>query len=193
MKENSKQSLFKNIAIPAVSLTVICLIITALLAGTNALTKDTIEKQAIENAEASRSVVLPDAKSFEEESKNEQIFFKGLDENGDIVGYTFTTKAKGYGGDIEVMTGISHTTNAVSGVVILSQNETPGLGANAVNESFTNQYLQNLEFDNFLVVKNQPPNSGEIQALTGSTITSQAVTDAVNEALSIYNQIKGGE
>lgn len=183
---------FKPIFVPAISLTVICLIVTALLAGTNALTKDTIELQAQEKAAQARSIVLPAAKSFEEQTISGAVYYIGKDESGETVGYTFTTAAKGYGGDVEVMTGVDSRTEGISGVNILSQEETPGLGANAVKPEFTSQYMQDINFDNFLVIKNQEPIEGEIEALTGSTITSQAVTDAVNEALKMYNTVKGG-
>ena len=77
---------------------------------------------------------------------------KGLDGSGQLAGYVITTEAKGYGGTIEVMTGIT-ADGSVSGVVLLSQNETPGLGANATKESFTGQYQQAVPESGFEVIK----------------------------------------
>ena len=75
---------------------------------------------------------------------------------------------------------------------ILSQDETPGLGANATKSEFTDQYKQKAQ--ELEVIKNAEPADGEIQAITGSTITSQAVTDAVNKAVAAYEKIeKEGE
>ena len=158
----------KAVLKPAVSLFLICLIVTALLAGVNMLTADRIAALAVQTAEDSQKVVLPNAASFEEVDEDT---VKGLDGSGQLAGYVITTEAKGYGGTIEVMTGIT-ADGSVSGVVLLSQNETPGLGANAT--------------------KSGGAADGQIQAMTGATITSQAVTDAVNLAVEKYQTLEKG-
>jgi len=83
----------------------------------------------------------------------------------------------------------------VTGVEILSHSETPGLGANAANESFTKEYKQDITASGFSVVKDGTGGSdGKIDAITGATITSNAVTNAVNEAVNIYRSlVEGGE
>ena len=108
-----------------------------------------------------------------------------------MAGYVITTEAKGYGGTIEVMTGIT-ADGSVSGVVLLSQNETPGLGANATKESFTEQYQQAVPESGFEVIKSGAAADGQIQAMTGATITSRAVTDAVNLAVEKYQTLEKG-
>mgnify|MGYP004554097749 CR=1 FL=1 len=91
----------KDILKPALILFVICLVVTALLAGTNLLTKDKIAEQSALEAEQSRKVVLSDADSFEEADG----YYIGK-ANNETVGYVFQTEAKGYGGAVKVMTGI---------------------------------------------------------------------------------------
>jgi len=86
------------------------------------------------------------------------------------------------------MVGID-TSGKVTGVSILSISETAGLGMNAKNESFINQYIGK---SGTIGVSKNGASDTEIQALTGATITSKAVTSAVNTALSLYSQI-GGE
>ena len=178
----------KAVLKPAVSLFLICLIVTALLAGVNMLTADQIAALAVQTAEESQRVVLPDAASFEEVDEDT---VKGLDGSGQLAGYVITTEAKGYGGTIEVMTGIT-ADGSVSGVVLLSQNETPGLGANATKESFTGQYQQAVPESGFEVIKSGGAADGQIQAMTGATITSRAVTDAVNLAVEKYQTLEKG-
>lgn len=185
-----KKISMKSILIPTISLFLVCLIVTALLAGTNFVTKDTIAMQAEQSAKESRFLVLPNATDFNEKTSGDYTYYQGVDKDGKVVGYTFTTSEKGYGGDVEVMTGIDSEKNAVSGVVILSQSETPGLGANAEKPDFTNQYKQDIEENGFQVIKNKEAEKGEIEAMTGATITSTAVTNAVNKALDIYKSIK---
>ena len=89
------------------------------------------------------------------------------------------------------MTGISGE-GAITGVVILSHEETPGLGANAEKAEFLDQYLQSAPEGGLSVIKYQTPGEGQIEAITGATITSTAVTNAVNQAIEQYYQVKGG-
>lgn len=182
----------KEVLKPTAILFVICVAVSAALAGTNLLTADRIALAAVQKAEESRQVVLPDAGSFEEREGH----YAGLDSAGQPVGYVFETEAKGYGGTIKVMTGIS-TEGSITGVIVLSHSETPGLGANAEKAEFRDQYQQpvaNLA-GGIQVVKFQAPAEGEIQAMTGATITSTAVTNAVNLAVEQYQdayQSEGG-
>lgn len=184
----------KEIILPIVVLLVICVGVTAILASVNNLTKEPIAQQTQQKAEQARAVVLPNAESFEQisaELDGVSEVCKGL-KNGETVGYTFTASSNGYGGAVEVMVGIDSKSGEISGVSILSQGETPGLGANAVKSDFTDQYKQKAQ--EITVIKNAAPKDGEIEALTGATITSRAVTNAVNSAVKAYEEIeKGGE
>jgi len=157
----------KDILKPALILFVICLVVTALLAGTNLLTKDKIAEQSALEAEQSRKVVLSDADSFEEADG----YYIGK-ANNETVGYVFQTEAKGYGGAVKVMTGIS-ADGQITGVVILEHSETPGLGANAEKASFTDQFKQTAPEKGITLVKNKAPSDGEIEAMTGASITSR--------------------
>ena len=99
---------------------------------------------------------------------------------GDL-GYVVTTTSKeGYGGDIQITVGIT-TDGTVNGVSILSLSETAGLGMKATEPAFYEQY-HGKQTESFYVSKDG--GSGEpIEALSGATITSRAVTGAVNVAL----------
>ncbi len=174
---------FKTVVAPALILCAICFCVAGLLALTNELTKDKIAQVALETAASSRMIVMPTADVFEENDE----YYTALN-GSEVVGYVFSTSSNGYGGAVEVMTGIDLDGN-ITGVVILSQNETPGLGANCENESFLSQFLQ--KATEIEVVKNVTAGDGEIEAMTGATITSDAVTNAVNEAVEIYETIGG--
>ena len=97
------------------------------------------------------------------------------------LGYVVTTTDKeGYGGDIQVTVGIT-TDGTINGVSILSLSETAGLGMKATEPAFYEQY-HGKQTESFYVSKDG--GSGEpIDALSGATITSRAVTGAVNAAL----------
>lgn len=186
----------KDILVPTVTLFVICLIVSALLAGTNALTKEPIAQNELKKSQEAMQSVCPDAVSFEGEKGLEIEAYKALNESGEVIGYAIPVSSKGYGGDVSVMVGISSVDGGmVTGVEILSHSETPGLGANATNESFRNQFKDNPSLHGFSVVKDGSGGTeGKIDAITGATITSNAVKNAVNEALNIYMSLyEGGE
>jgi len=180
----------KEILKPTLILVAICLVMTALLAFTNMATKDAIAAQNEKEASQSRQIALPAADTFEQSSKSEDCFIGKKGSN--VVGYVFTTKASSYGGEIKVMTGIDKD-GKVTGVILLSTNDTPGLGLNAQKESFRDQYKQKVPEKGFEVVKGGGAKEGQINAMTGATISSKAVTTAVNEAVKEYQKIKGGE
>lgn len=189
-----KNSKAKEIIVPAVSLFLICVVVTALLALTNAVTAPKIDALAVESQEASKKQVLSSAASFSDEKQIEKdgvsyTYYDGLASDGSVMGYVFVTSAKGYGGDISVMVGVLGD-GTVAGVNILSINETAGLGMNAKNQSFLDQFLG--KSGEIGVAKNNPSDT-EIQALTGATITSRAMATAVNTALSLYAEIGGGQ
>lgn len=137
--------------------------------------------------EEARREVLPEAKNFEpmpvaeapKEGEPAPERFIGKDAEGKTVGYVVNAVGKGYGGEIKVVLGIDSSYKVVA-YRITSQNETPGLGDGALKPKFKDQFkgkaLEQLE-----VVKR--PDPGKIQAITGATITSRAVTKTVKEAL----------
>lgn len=189
---NQKKKLWKAILIPTVSLFLICVISTVLLAVTNSVTAPMIEDLAAKTAAETRQTVLSAAKRFSEPKTvtmdgAQYAYYEGFD--GDTpVGYVFTTQSKGYGGAVEIMTGID-LRGRVAGIQTLTLNETAGLGMNAKSETFREQFKG--KSGKIGVAKNNPDDN-EIQALTGATITSKAVTDAVNIALKLYTQVAGG-
>ncbi len=178
----------KSIIKTALSLFLICAVATGILAFINSVTAPIITQNNAAAADAARLEVLPEAEAFTEADSDGTAYYIG--KNGsDTVGYVFTTSASGYGGTIEVMTGINKD-GIVSGISILTINETPGLGMNAKKDSFLQQYIGSS--GPFSVIKNATPDSNEVLAITSATITSRAVTNAVNEAKELFNTVKEG-
>ena len=180
----------KEILIPTVSLFIICAIVALLLAVTNSVTKPKIEQLQIETANKTKAAVLSVAVSFSEEKTIDldgttYTYFEGYDSEKNIVGYVFTTSSKGYGGDIETMVGVL-SDGTVSGIDFLSISETAGLGMNADTDEFKNQFAGKSEE---IGLNKNVPGENEIQALTGATITSKAVTKSVNVALELFEEV----
>ena len=180
----------KEILVPTISLFLISAIVTLLLAVTNSVTAPKIEQLQIETANKTKAQVLSVAKSFSEEKTVElngvtYTYYEGYDDSKNVVGYVFTTSSKGYGGDISTMVGVKND-GTVSGVDFLSISETAGLGMNADSDDFKSQFVGK---SGVIGVNKNTSTDTEIQALTGATITSKAVTNAVNIALELFEEV----
>ena len=183
-----KNKTFKDIALPAIMLFLIAAICTALLAGTNLLTKDKITQIAVQAENEAKSAVI-DAQSFSDAKEIDgNIYYEALDEKGNVIGYVFNVSAKSYGGVLTCMVGIS-AEEKVTGVEITSISDTPGLGMKATAKDWLDQFIGK---ESGITVNKNSSSDTEIQAITSATITSQAVTDAVNQAFEVLSQVKGG-
>ncbi len=180
----------KAILVPALALLIICLVATTLLAGTNMITAEKIAANAVEKENSSRMVVLPEGNSYSEVTalENGLTYCEGMNENGEVVGYVFTSGAKGYGGTVGVMVGLD-TNGTITGIEILTHSETPGLGANATGDGFKSRFAGK---SGELVVDKNSNDGQNIQAITAATITSKAVVSAVNAVIAEFETIKGG-
>ncbi|MBO4382779.1 MAG: FMN-binding protein [Clostridia bacterium] len=175
----------KDILVPTISLFVIAMCATFLLALVNNVTADRIAAATAAAEAEARQTVFPDAANFVEQEN----YYEATDAKGNIIGYVFNTASKGYGGDVPVTVGID-STGTITGIVPGDlSNETPGLGQNASKPSFLAQFPG--KAGTLTVVKNAP-GDGEIQAMTSATITTNAVVGAVNAAMDMFNDITGG-
>ncbi len=132
---------------------------------------------------------LPEAQKFIETKQENSDFkniYEALDANGNVIGHNFVVATKGFGGAIELIVGISN--DKITGVRVLSHSETPGLGAKSAEtgkgsfiDGFTNKVLTTLR-----VVKGEAEGKTDISAISGATITSRAITNAVNNVVDYY-------
>ena len=113
-----------------------------------------------------------------------------VDENNEVLGYVITVTAKeGYAGDIKYTVGIRND-GTVTGISFLSIKETAGLGMKAKDAQFKDQFVgKNVEF--FEYSKAGAVEDNQIDAITGATITTNAVTNGVNAALYCFDYIVG--
>ena len=117
-----------------------------------------------------------------------------MDKNGETLGYVFSvTNPEGYGGDISLSVGVRND-GTVNGYETLTINETAGLGMKATEDEFKSQF-NNKKAELFEVVKDGSgaDDDAKIDAISGATITSRAVTSAVNSCVAYVNSLKGGE
>lgn len=187
----------------ALNLAGACLISGVIIAGVYLLTADTAKKAQAQIEDKTRQELIQ-ADSFKEienypkisEEPEKKEAFEALDKNGKVMGYIVYAQSKGYGGQIKMMVAVDANMKVIN-YKIQSHNETPGLGAKAVEPDFSKQFIGRGagQLDSLKdITKTHEP--GKIQAITGSTITSRAVTKAVGEAvqrLVDFEKVKGGK
>ena len=164
---------------PIVVLCVICVVITGALAATNGVTAPIIEAATAAAQEAARMELVPEATSFTqvEGVSAENVSGIYVADNGEAV---ITCHGKGYGGNITVM--VAFTTDAtVKQIKITEQAETAGLGAKIATDKTFQESFAGLPAQDFTV--------SDIAAISGATISSKAVTAAVNAAIDAYAMI----
>lgn len=183
-----------NIAKLGATLFAICAVAALALGATNNVTAPIIEQRNIQANDEARKIVLSQAKEFK---RMEDTIFKNTEvkdliaevyegTNGsEVVGYTVKTIPKGYGGQIELIVGISKDGN-ITGINIGSMSETPGLGSKAADSGFKDQF-SGKKVQELKLIKGNTSGEDEIQAISGATITSTAVTTGVNAAIEVYN------
>ena len=174
-----------------VCLLAICLVCSSLLAGVYALTKEPIENaEKVKNEKAIKAVLPEGASSFD----NEAVFsFEGKDykyvvardEKGNFVGCAIDVAPVGFGGPINIKVGFN-AEGLIWNTMVLSQSETPGLGAKCVESAFANQFQQFDPMQKTLKVKKE---GGDVDAITASTITSKAYAEGLATAVKVFQAI----
>ena len=189
---------------PVVALTLIAAIAGIALSGVFSMTKDTIEEQKAMAERASYNEVCPGTEKFETseaaKAKLEELnganwgteygttrineAFVGKDASGNITGYALSVSSKGFGGDVTMALGLTPD-GAVNKIAFTELNETAGLGMRANEDSFKDQFVGRSGSVAY--------GTDGLEAMSGATVTSTAVKNAVNAGLNFYETVmKGG-
>lgn len=194
------------------SITVITLVAGLALGIVQDITAGPIAQQQEKAKQKAYQAVFEDADSFEEflpdETKQAVDLVTYLDENGydaqtvdeimtakdasgETLGYAFTiTSSEGYGGDIQFAMGVQND-GTLNGISILSIEETAGLGMKADTDEFKDQF-KDKKVEKFTYTKNGAAADDEIDAISGATITTNAMTNGINAGLCAFRYVEGG-
>ena len=159
-------------------------VVAVLLGLVNRITEEPIAASAREKqARAMETVLAADSYEKLENTNAEKIEpVKEIYKAGDK-GWVIMVTPSGFGGEIQMAVGVDRD-GVITGLSIIDMSETSGLGANAKRESFRSQYVGR---SGSVALTKQ---GGEIDALTGATVTSTAVTKGVNAALLAVNELR---
>ncbi|WP_291683464.1 RnfABCDGE type electron transport complex subunit G [Blautia sp.] len=191
-------------------LTLITLVAGGLLGMVYEVTKEPIAQQAEKEKQEAYKAVFEDADSFEVcveadnadlaayltengfEAQTVNEVMEAKDASGETIGYALNmTTSEGYGGDISFSMGVT-LDGTLNGISILDINETAGLGMNATKDEFKGQFAGK-QVDAFEVTKSGAASDNEINAISGATITSKAITGGVNAGLCAFEYVKEGK
>jgi len=196
----------KRILYPVLFMIIITIVFTSVLAIVNELAKDRIEiqsklKQQTKILKTFNIIDLSNTTNINEQY-NQKINEKTIDnisyfeavDDGKLIGYAFIVEGSGLWGKITALIAFDSEFKTILGVDFLSHSETPGLGGRIDEEWFIEQ------FDNILVLENRADNllfkpaiGGNIDSISGATLTSKAVIDLFNQQIIfILSDIKGG-
>ena len=198
----------KKILKDAFALLMITLVAGILLGFVYSITKEPIAQQEQLTKERSCQEVFADAATFENDTDDLEAAAAAMkaagyevqtlseilvakDDSGSTLGYVLSlVDPEGYGGDISFMMGI-RLDGTLNGIAILSISETAGLGMNADTDAFKSQFA-NKKVEKFTFTKTGSTSDSEIDALSGATITTTAMTNGVNAGLAAFSSL-GGE
>ena len=188
-----------SIVKPAAILLVICAIVSGILGYVNDVTTAPIAAADKKTTEASMNAVLADAQwgdtvevNYETGDDNGTVitsYTPGLNPDGSIKGYAVSVTTKGFSAGLKLMYGIDANSNDDKGTitglsVVDNSNETPGLGANSSKPEWSGQFAG--KKGELTVTKTGDATDSQINAITGATITSKAVTLSANDVTNYY-------
>ncbi|MCD8124075.1 MAG: RnfABCDGE type electron transport complex subunit G [Lachnospiraceae bacterium] len=193
----NSNSIVKNTLV----LFVIAVILAAVLGIVNELTKDRIAEQEEKTKSEAYQAVYTEAVSFEEDEEltakvaeaesllaeidNSSTIEEALvavDADGNVLGIVVNiTNPEGYGGDINLSIGVS-TDGTMTGMKVVSNDETAGLGANCTKDSFQSQFA-GIQSSEIAYSKTGATADNEIDAISSATFTTSACVNAVNAGL----------
>jgi len=176
----SKKPSMKKELIPVLFLTIVVCIAVIALTLTNDATNKQIEDGKVSATVALLSELFPEMTDYSYDDATAIYIIK---QNSDVIGYSYSISGNGYGGAIDILVGVQKTDLSdgniiLQGISIISQKETPGLGTKILEDTFLTQF-QDLNSDDIALSQN----GGQIDAITGATISSSAVTDAVSQSI----------
>ena len=127
------------------------------------------------------------AKTGEQTTIEGKTIFRAVDEGGKLVGWVVPARGQGFADRIELLIGLDTKAETITGLYVLAQKETPGLGNKITEDKWQGQF-DNKPTDKPLAVTKAKPKAGEIRAVTGATISSESVCTIVNETVAAWRE-----
>lgn len=142
-----------------------------------------IEANKLSDTMSQVPVLVPNATRAERQVVGDQVFYKALDAAGMLAGWVVPASGQGFADRVELLVGFDAPAGRITGVYVLEQKETPGLGDNITTDDFRKRFVGKTTDAPLAARKGAAPGDSDILALTGATISSESVTAIVNAAV----------
>lgn len=174
----------------------LALLFGASLAGVQTALKDRIDANKLAETYKQIPNLVPGGEADGAlEAIGDMSAYRVKDETGQQIGWVVPSGGQGFADRIEVLLGLSRDAGEITGLYVLDQKETPGLGNKIVEDVWRKQFAGKAAQPALAVVKTAPGASNQIQAVTGATISSDSVAAIVNQTVSDFRKAlqEGGE
>lgn len=165
------------------------------LAGMEIALKDRIAENKLRETLSQVPMLVPGATTGEEQILSGKRVFFAKDDADKIIGYIIPGRGQGFADKIEILLGLDAQLEKVTGVYVLEQKETPGLGNFITGEDWRSQFKGKSTDSKLSVVKDGSAgrDNQKIDALSGATISSDAVTNIVNQTIETAKTLLSGK
>ncbi len=162
--------------------------LSAALAGVDFALRDRIAGNSQQRLETAVLDVVPDGASSTPVTIAGVTMYRVTDDSAAVCGWATPADGRGFQDRIRLMVGLSKDGSHVTGLTVLESNETPGLGDRIQQPQFRDQFVGQSTEHPFARVKPGESAPAPVDAITGATISSQAVITAVNSQIALIRQ-----
>ena len=170
------------------------ILLALLYGGALAGVQTTLGPKIVENKKNETYEVIPALVDEADKARTEEVLvqgkngresrvYKAVGADGVNKGWVLPASGQGFGDRIELLIGLDAELSTITGLYVLDQKETPGLGDAIASERFCSQFSGKPTREPLTVTKSDPKTDNEILALTGATISSESVSAIVNDAI----------
>jgi electron transport complex protein RnfG len=161
------------------------------LAGVEAALKGRIQQNKLEDTLGQIPLLVPGAAKGEQQEAGEMTVYRAVSESGGLVGWVVKAGGQGFADKIELLVGLNPGATEITGLYVLDQKETPGLGNKIVEQDWRSQFVGKSAAAGLTVTKGTATGN-EVEAVTGATISSDSVVGIINQAVRDFRAVKDG-
>jgi electron transport complex protein RnfG len=155
----------------------------AALAGVQMGLSERVEQNKLDETMGKIPSLVPGAVRGEETLVDNKLAYRAMSASGEQVGWVVPAAGQGFADRIELLIGLNNEATTITGLYVLSQKETPGLGEKIKNPDFCDHFKGKTTGGALQVVKGASSTGDRIAAITGATVSSMSVTQIVNTTI----------
>lgn len=167
---------------------VLALAFGAALAAVQGTLQPRIEQNKLADTLGQIPALVPGAVSGEAQTLGDQTVYRALDEGGHAMGWVLPAAGQGFADRIELLIGLNEDASRITGLYVLDQKETPGLGNKITEAAFCAKFRGRAAGTPLVLTKVAPAADREIEGITGATISSESVVGIVNAAVAKFRR-----